>query len=65
MPTPLLTRLRTVTYPTYGSAPTIMALNPLKAVLHRLGFALRETGQALERAGCQLQGIYSFQEKRE
>jgi hypothetical protein len=42
-----------------------MALNPLKAVLHRLGFALRETGQALERAGCQLQGIYSFQEKRE
>lgn len=37
----------------------------LKSLGWRLGFAVRETGQALERAGCQLQGIYSHEESRE
>lgn len=32
---------------------------------YRLGFALRETGQALERVGCVFQGIGSFQENCE
>lgn len=39
-------------------------INAAKAVLHRVGFALRESGQALERVGCRLQGNYSFEEKR-
>ena len=30
---------------------------------NRLGFALRETGQALERLGCVWQGINSFEEE--
>jgi hypothetical protein len=34
-------------------------------LLYRLGFALRESGQALERVGCRLQGINSFEEERE
>ncbi|PNH08923.1 Gamma carbonic anhydrase 3, mitochondrial [Tetrabaena socialis] len=38
-------------------------INGAKALLHRLGFAMRESGQALERVGCRLQGIYSFEEK--
>jgi hypothetical protein len=33
-------------------------------LLYRLGFALRESGQALERVGCRLQGINSFEEER-
>ncbi len=40
-------------------------INAAKAVLHRVGFALRESGQALERVGCRLQGNYSFEEKCE
>lgn len=42
-----------------------MSVNPfnlLKSATWRFGFALRETGQALERVGCQLQGIYSHTE---
>lgn len=45
-----------------------MALNPvngLRSLLWRVGFAIRESGQALERAGCRLQGIYSYEEERE
>lgn len=38
-------------------------INGVKALLHRIGFALRESGQALERTGCRLQGIYSYEEK--
>ncbi|GFR43673.1 hypothetical protein Agub_g4781, partial [Astrephomene gubernaculifera] len=38
-------------------------VNGVKALFHRLGFAMRESGQALERVGCRLQGIYSFEEK--
>ncbi|GIL47122.1 hypothetical protein Vafri_4033 [Volvox africanus] len=38
-------------------------INGVKALLHRVGFAMRESGQALERVGCRLQGIYSFEEK--
>jgi hypothetical protein len=38
-------------------------INGVKALLHRVGFAVRESGQALERVGCRLQGIYSFEEK--
>lgn len=33
------------------------------SLLYRIGFALRETGQALERVGCRLQGINSFEEE--
>lgn len=40
-------------------------INGLKTILHRVGFAMRESGQALERVGCRLQGVYSFEEKRE
>eukprot|EP00798_Chlamydomonas_sp_ICE-L_P025117 gene25117-10758_t len=41
------------------------ALNPIsfaKTALWRVSFALREAGQALERTGCVLQGIYSHEE---
>nr|AAS48195.1 mitochondrial NADH:ubiquinone oxidoreductase 27 kDa subunit [Chlamydomonas reinhardtii] len=38
-------------------------INGLKTILHRVGFAMRESGQALERVGCRLQGVYSFEEK--
>jgi hypothetical protein len=41
------------------------ALNPFnlaKSALWRFSFALRESGQALERLGCRLQGIYSYDE---
>lgn len=34
----------------------------MNALRYRLGFALRETGQAVERLGATLQGINSFQE---
>lgn len=40
-------------------------LNPLsllRSAVWRTAFAMRETGQALERMGCQLQGIYSHEE---
>ncbi len=40
-------------------------LNPLsllKTVVWRTAFAMRETGQALERLGCSMQGIYSHEE---
>lgn len=33
-------------------------------VLQKIGLALRETGQALDRLGCVLQGNYSFREQR-
>ena len=44
---------------------TMAGLNPLnllKSAVWRAAFALRESGQALERVGCKLQGIYSFDE---
>jgi gamma-carbonic anhydrase len=37
----------------------------MAGVLQKLGFALRETGQALDRLGCLLQGNYAFREQRE
>ena len=40
-------------------------LNPvsfLNSALWRVSFALRESGQALERLGCTMQGIYSHDE---
>lgn len=33
--------------------------------LYTVGFWIRETGQALDRAGCRLQGNYVFREERE
>jgi hypothetical protein len=33
--------------------------------MYRLGFMLRETGQALDRLGSSVQGIYAFREQRE
>mmetsp|Transcript_9283 Transcript_9283/g.19842 ORF Transcript_9283/g.19842 Transcript_9283/m.19842 type:complete len:232 (-) Transcript_9283:381-1076(-) len=42
-----------------------MSLNPvnlLKSAVWRTAFAIRESGQALERLGCRLQGIYSYEE---
>lgn len=40
-------------------------MNAARALLHRVGYAVRESGQALERVGCRLQGIYSYEEKCE
>ena len=43
----------------------LSGLNPVtlaKTALWRASFALRETGQALERLGCTMQGIYSHEE---
>lgn len=40
-------------------------MNLLQAARYRLGFALRETGQAVERLGATLQGVNSFQEQSE
>lgn len=37
-------------------------LNAVKSAVWRIAFAFRETGQALERTGCRLQGIYSYEE---
>jgi hypothetical protein len=37
----------------------------MNALRYRLGFALRETGQAVERLGATLQGVNSFQEHSE
>ena len=34
-----------------------------KAMLSRLGFALRETGQALDRLGCRLRGSEVYLEE--
>lgn len=44
---------------------SMSGLNPLqllKTAVWRASFALRESGQALERVGCRLQGIYSHEE---
>uniref|UniRef100_A0A7S3QRY5 Gamma carbonic anhydrase n=1 Tax=Dunaliella tertiolecta TaxID=3047 RepID=A0A7S3QRY5_DUNTE len=41
----------------------MLALNLAKSVAWRVGFAIRESGQALERVGCRLQGIYSHEEQ--
>ena len=35
----------------------------MNLIRYRLGFALRETGQALERVGCVFQGINSYEEE--
>eukprot|EP00983_Pelagomonas_calceolata_P072783 1151869-Pelagomonas_calceolata.AAC.3 len=43
----------------------MLALNLAKSVAWRVGFAIRESGQALERVGCRLQGIYSHEEQRD
>jgi hypothetical protein len=40
-------------------------MSALTLLRYRLGFALRETGQAMERLGATLQGINSFQEQSE
>ncbi len=37
----------------------------LKETAWRFAFALRESGQALERVGCRLQGVFSHEELRE
>lgn len=34
----------------------------MSGIFYRIGYAIRETGQALERTGCRLQGINSFEE---
>jgi hypothetical protein len=34
----------------------------MSALFSRLGFAIRETGQALDRLGCRLQGKAPFEE---
>jgi len=38
-------------------------MNAVKSLAWRLGSAIRETGQSLERVGCQLQGVYSHYEQ--
>ena len=35
----------------------------MSAILHRLGFMIRETGQALDRLGCRLQGSNVYLEE--
>ena len=34
----------------------------MSGILHRVGFMIRETGQALDRLGCRLQGSSAFLE---
>ncbi len=41
---------------------TLNPLNLAKSVVWRTAFALRESGQALERIGCKMQGIFSYEE---
>lgn len=36
---------------------------PMSGVFQRLGFIIRETGQALDRLGCRLQGNNAFLEE--
>ncbi|KAJ7289915.1 hypothetical protein O6H91_Y305400 [Diphasiastrum complanatum] len=38
-------------------------MGTLGRVVYRVGFWVRETGQALDRLGCRLQGNYAFQEQ--
>lgn len=40
-------------------------MSVLNVLRNRVGFALRESGQALERLGCVFQGINSFEEESE
>lgn len=47
------------------AAMVAKAGSSLGYVVYRLGFALRETGQALDRVGSRLQGSYAFREERE
>lgn len=34
----------------------------MRRAAYAAGMMIRETGQALDRAGCRLQGIYAFKE---
>lgn len=38
-------------------------INGLKTLVYRVGYAIRESGQALERVGCRLQGNHSYAEQ--
>ena len=40
-------------------------MGTLGKAIYTVGFWIRETGQALDRLGCRLQGNYLFQEQRE
>lgn len=37
----------------------------MRYAAYRVGFWLRETGQALDKLGCRLQGDYAFREESE
>lgn len=39
-------------------------MGTLGKAIYSVGFWIRETGQALDRLGCRLQGNYYFQEQR-
>ena len=39
-------------------------MGTLGRAIYTVGFWIRETGQALDRLGCRLQGKYYFQEQR-
>lgn len=39
-------------------------MGTLGKAIYTVGFWIRETGQALDRLGCRLQGNYYFQEQR-
>ena len=60
--TSLLSRVASSSSAHTTLAAAAAAMNALR---YRLGFALRETGQAMERLGATLQGIYSWKEQSE
>lgn len=39
-------------------------MGTLGKAIYTVGFWIRETGQAIDRLGCRLQGNYYFQEQR-
>ncbi|GAY42670.1 hypothetical protein CUMW_068700 [Citrus unshiu] len=43
----------------------LTAMGTLGKAIYSVGFWIRETGQALDRLGCRLQGNYYFQEQRD
>ena len=61
----LKTESKTKCYTARSTHRMAMIVSLAKNAAWRAAFMLRETGQAIERAGCQLQGIYSHEEQRE
>ena len=50
--------------PTEDDDSELAKMGTLGKAIYTVGFWIRETGQAIDRLGCRLQGNYYFQEQR-